>query len=110
MLPDGFKHIRSYGLLANRHRTARLATCRRLLGVVEWMFKTNARVRRAVRQYRIVMEEFAYRVRDEVDLSQLSERLVSGVDDTMRPESVGLWLRPGVGSRTETAAEPGGQT
>ena len=34
VLPAGFKHIRSYGLLANRHRTARLATCRRLLGVV----------------------------------------------------------------------------
>jgi hypothetical protein len=34
VLPDGFKHIRSYGLLANRHRTARLATCRQLLGVV----------------------------------------------------------------------------
>jgi hypothetical protein len=34
MLPDGFKHIRSYGLLANRHRSARLATCRQLLGVV----------------------------------------------------------------------------
>jgi hypothetical protein len=34
VLPAGFKHIRSYGLLANRHRAARLATCRRLLGVV----------------------------------------------------------------------------
>jgi hypothetical protein len=34
VLPDGFKHIRSYGLLANRHRAARLATCRRLLGGV----------------------------------------------------------------------------
>ncbi len=34
VLPDGFKHIRSYGLLANRHRTAKLAACRRLLGVV----------------------------------------------------------------------------
>ena len=32
--PDGFKRIRSYGWLANRHRAARLATCRRLLGVV----------------------------------------------------------------------------
>lgn len=34
VLPDGFKHIRSYGLLANRYRAAKLATCRRLLGVV----------------------------------------------------------------------------
>jgi hypothetical protein len=30
--PDGFKHIRSYGFLANRCREAKLATCRRLLG------------------------------------------------------------------------------
>jgi Putative transposase len=33
LLPDGFKRIRSYGWLANCHRAARLATCRRLLGV-----------------------------------------------------------------------------
>ncbi|MDF3886730.1 IS91 family transposase [Cupriavidus basilensis] len=33
ILPSGFKHIRSYGLLANRCRAAKLATCRRLLGV-----------------------------------------------------------------------------
>jgi hypothetical protein len=32
VLPDGFKRIRSYGWLANRHRAARLATCWRLLG------------------------------------------------------------------------------
>jgi len=31
ILPDGFKHIRSYGFLANRCREAKLATCRRLL-------------------------------------------------------------------------------
>jgi hypothetical protein len=34
VLPAGFKHIRSYGLLANRHRAASLATSRRLLGIV----------------------------------------------------------------------------
>jgi len=33
VLPDGFKRIRSYGWLANCHRTQRLATCRQLLGV-----------------------------------------------------------------------------
>jgi AcrR family transcriptional regulator len=32
VLPDGFKHIRSYGLLANCCREAKIATCRRLLG------------------------------------------------------------------------------
>ncbi|SAL07494.1 Putative transposase [Caballeronia calidae] len=33
VLPDGFKRIRSYGWLANRHRADKLATCRQLLGV-----------------------------------------------------------------------------
>jgi hypothetical protein len=33
VLPDGFNRIRSSGWLANCHRAAQLATCRRLLGV-----------------------------------------------------------------------------
>jgi hypothetical protein len=42
VLPRGFVKIRHYGLLANRHRDARLAVCRRLLlgagcGVVSWV-------------------------------------------------------------------------
>jgi hypothetical protein len=41
VLPRGFVKIRHYGLLANRHREAKLARCRRLLlatgsGVVSW--------------------------------------------------------------------------
>jgi hypothetical protein len=32
-LPDGFHRIRHYGFLANGHRAAKLALCRRLLGV-----------------------------------------------------------------------------
>lgn len=35
VLPDGFMRIRHYGYLANRHRREKLATCRRLLGVLE---------------------------------------------------------------------------
>ena len=31
VLPSGFKRIRHYGLLASRHKAAKLATCRRLL-------------------------------------------------------------------------------
>ncbi len=31
VVPSGFMHIRHFGLLANRHRTAKLARCRRLL-------------------------------------------------------------------------------
>lgn len=33
VLPDGFHRIRHYGFLANGHRFAKLATCRRLLAV-----------------------------------------------------------------------------
>ncbi|REE21559.1 transposase-like zinc-binding protein [Paraburkholderia sp. BL27I4N3] len=33
VLPEGFRHIRSYGWMANCHRSDRLATCRQLLGV-----------------------------------------------------------------------------
>ena len=32
VLPEGFQHIRSYGFLANRYRSAKLALCRQLLG------------------------------------------------------------------------------
>jgi putative transposase/transposase-like zinc-binding protein len=32
ILPEGFKHIRHYGFLANRCRETKLGTCRRLLG------------------------------------------------------------------------------
>jgi predicted unusual protein kinase regulating ubiquinone biosynthesis (AarF/ABC1/UbiB family) len=46
---------------------ADVAACRHLLDAVEWLFATNPRVRRAIRQYRIVMEEFAYRVTEEID-------------------------------------------
>jgi hypothetical protein len=32
VLPTGFQRIRHYGILANRHRQAKLALCRQLLG------------------------------------------------------------------------------
>jgi Putative transposase len=33
VLPDGFQRIRYYGFLANRHREAKLTSCRELLGM-----------------------------------------------------------------------------
>jgi hypothetical protein len=39
------------------------------------------------------LADFATGVRDETDLDHLSERLVNVVDETMQPESVGLWLK-----------------
>jgi hypothetical protein len=41
-----------------------------------------------------VIMAFSSTVRNEVDLEQLSDRLVGVVEETMQPESVGLWLRP----------------
>jgi predicted unusual protein kinase regulating ubiquinone biosynthesis (AarF/ABC1/UbiB family) len=43
------------------------AASRRLLDVIDWLFRGNPRVLRALRQLRIVIEEFAFRVTDEVD-------------------------------------------
>jgi predicted unusual protein kinase regulating ubiquinone biosynthesis (AarF/ABC1/UbiB family) len=43
------------------------AASRRLLTVVERLFRGNRRVLRAVRQFRVILEEFAFRVRDEID-------------------------------------------
>ncbi len=40
-----------------------------------------------------VLAEFGTRVRDEVDLNQLSQHLVGVVHETMQPESVSLWLK-----------------
>jgi hypothetical protein len=53
------------------------------------------------------LAEFGASMRDEVDLGQLTERLVSVVDDTMQPESVALWLRSSGGPSAETSAESG---
>ena len=40
---------------------------------------------------------FGQTIRDEVDLGQLSSRLVEVAAETMRPAQVGLWLRPASG-------------
>jgi hypothetical protein len=41
-----------------------------------------------------IVEAFSTTLRHEVDLSQLSEHLVTAVQETMQPTHVSLWLRP----------------
>jgi hypothetical protein len=48
---------------------------------------------------------FAASARDETDLQHLSARLVAVVDETMQPETVGLWLR--AGETNSTHQQPG---
>jgi hypothetical protein len=40
------------------------------------------------------VEAFSARLRDEVDLDTLSAELLAGVEQTMEPTTVSLWLRP----------------
>jgi hypothetical protein len=40
------------------------------------------------------VEAFSATLRHEVDLSQLSEHLITAVQETMQPTQVSLWLRP----------------
>ncbi len=40
-----------------------------------------------------VLQTFAQTVRDETDLEKLSSELISVVNETMQPKSVGLWLK-----------------
>jgi hypothetical protein len=40
---------------------------------------------------------FSARLRDEIDLDTLSAELVAGVDQTVEPTTVSLWLRPSAG-------------
>lgn len=50
-----------------------------------------------------IIEVFSATLRNELDLTQLSEQLVTVVQDTMQPSHVSLWLRPTAQDRKSRA-------
>jgi hypothetical protein len=48
-----------------------------------------------------ILQAFSGAVRDEVDLDELQDHLVSVVDETMQPEKVSLWLQEEEGPTSE---------
>jgi predicted unusual protein kinase regulating ubiquinone biosynthesis (AarF/ABC1/UbiB family) len=55
---------------------ADVVATRKLLAAARWLFRSRPRVLRALRQYGAVLEEFAYRVGDELDYRREAENAI----------------------------------
>ena len=53
-----------------------------------------------------VLAVFGATVRDETDLDALTSEMLRVIDDTMQPESIGLWLRDPATTASVNAAKP----
>jgi hypothetical protein len=62
--------------------------CRRIQNIIDKRF-----YRRKFDATR-TLAAFSFTLRNEVDLEQLKEQLLTVVQETMQPTSVSLWLRP----------------
>lgn len=49
------------------------------------------------------MAAFGNSLREEVDLVDLQSWIVAVVEEALQPETVSLWLRPGLNNNTETS-------
>jgi K+-sensing histidine kinase KdpD len=49
------------------------------------------------------LEAFSAKLREEVDLTQISEQLVAVVEETMQPQHVSLWLRQSAQSKEDSS-------
>jgi hypothetical protein len=45
----------------------------------------------------MILNQFAASVRNEVEMEQLTKHLISVVEETVQPESIGLWLKKSAG-------------
>jgi hypothetical protein len=52
------------------------------------------------------VEAFSARLRDQVDLDTLAAELLAGVEQTVEPTTVSLWLRPGLDDGLDLDREP----
>jgi hypothetical protein len=51
------------------------------------------------------LDAFSSRLRDEVDLDQLTDDLVAVIEESLQPEHASLWLRPAPSPHRKRAAE-----